>query len=454
MRPPNVIVFLTDQQRWDTTGSHGNPLGLTPNFDRLAAEGTLLANTFTVQPVCGPSRACMQTSQYATQIGVFKNGIPLPQDVSTLAKAFKENGYQTGYIGKWHLASEEPVPASERAGYDFWLAANLLEFSSDAYNTVVYDADGKPQKLPGYRVDALTDAAIRFVNDRVHDSQDAPFFLFVSLLEPHHQNHVDDYIAPQGYQAPYQGAWLPPDLAALPSLYNSVQRHVAGYYGMVKRIDEAFGRLIDALESLNLMQDTITVFTSDHGCHFRTRNDEYKRSCHEASLRVPTLFTGHKFTGGGRVSELVTLLDLAPSVLDACGLDTPESFEGQSIVPLLAGEKGRDHVFFQISESEVGRGVRTKRWKYAVTALGHNGFEDAYADTYYEAYLYDLEHDPYELHNLVAYASHEEVRAWLRGVLEADIAKIEGVTCTIVPAESQGKVFFDNRVAVFSKDES
>lgn len=155
---PNVIVFFTDQQRWDTTGVHGNPLELTPTFDRLAQQGTHLYHTFTPQPVCGPARSCMQTGLYATTSGCYRNGVPLPESSTTLAHCFREAGYHTGYIGKWHLAdpdSEGPVSEQQRGGYDYWLAANMLEFTSDAYDTTLYDNEQKAVKLPGYRVDAL-----------------------------------------------------------------------------------------------------------------------------------------------------------------------------------------------------------------------------------------------------------------------------------------------------------
>src|SRR5690606_24934638 len=193
---PNVIVFFSDQQRWDTTGVHGNPLKLTPNFDRMATHGTHVVHSFTCQPVCGPARSCLQTGLYATATGCYINSIPLPEDSLTLAHYFKQAGYQTGYIGKWHLASQEPVPKNERGGYDYWRASNILEFTSDAYQTVVYNDDNEPVKLPGYRVDALTDEAIRYIDRNQAD----PFFLFVSYVEPHHQNHLDNYPAPMGYE--------------------------------------------------------------------------------------------------------------------------------------------------------------------------------------------------------------------------------------------------------------
>ncbi len=395
-RKPNVIVFFTDQQRWDTTGVHGNPLGLTPNFDRMARSGTDVHYTFTAQPVCAPSRACLQTGLYATNTGVFRNGIVLDPELETLAKCFRAGGYTTGYIGKWHLGDADPVPAEQRAGYQEWLAANLLEFTSDAYDTLLYDTAGNEVQLPGYRVDALTDAAIRYVDSH----QEEPFFLFISFLEPHHQNHLDDYPAPVGYREQYTGRWTPPDLA---KLGGSSPQHLGGYFGMVKRLDEALGRLLDALRSLHLLDDTVVLFTSDHGCHFKTRNAEYKRSCHESSIRVPAALCGPGFDGGGQIDALVSLVDLPPTLLAAAGLPIPPAMQGRSILDLLegAGAPWPEEVFVQISESQVARAIRTKRWKYCVSAPGLSGWEQEGSDQYVEEALYDLEADPYELENLV-----------------------------------------------------
>jgi arylsulfatase A-like enzyme len=431
-RPPNVIVFLTDQQRWDTTGLGGNPLDLTPTFDRIAREGTHVANAFTPQPVCGPARSCLQTGRWATDTGCFRNGIPLPRDAKTLALHFNDAGYATGYIGKWHLAGHDPVPATERGGYREWLAANLLEMTSEPYDTVMYDENEQPVKLPGYRVDALTDAAIRFV-DR-HRAE--PFYLFISYLEPHHQNRLDDYPAPEGYRERYQSRWTPPDLAALGG---TTHQHLAGYYGMVKRLDEAFGRLLDALRSLELRDDTVVLFTSDHGCHFKTRNDEYKRSPHEVSIRVPTLLTGPGFTGGGHVHQLVSLLDLPPTLLDAAGLPVPPEMAGRSIRPLLRGqnEDWPAEILVQISESQVGRALRTYRWKYAVSAPDGDGRTDPSAAVYHETELYDLEVDPYELTNLAGLESHSDLCDNLRARLITRMTAAGEAAPEIVAATSR-----------------
>lgn len=439
----NVIVFLTDQQRWDSTGVHHNPLGLTPNFDRVAASGTHFVQTFANQPVCGPSRACMQTGMYATSHGVYRNEIALPNDLPTLGGCFSEAGYDTAYIGKWHLGGvrlghadwkQEPVPPERRGGYDYWLAADAVEFTSDAYHTVLFDNEGGEVRLPGYRVDAMTDAAIRYVSGR---PDDAPFFLFLSFLEPHHQNHTDDYPAPPGYEEAYRERWTPPDLAAL---HGSAHQHLPGYWGMVRRLDEAFGRLIEALYSRGILDDTIVLFTSDHGNHFKTRNSEYKRSCHESSIRVPAAAIGPGFTGRGRVDGLFSLVDLAPTLLDAAGIAVPDTMEGRSAMPAVRDREKTlaDEVYVQISESQVGRALRTRRWKYGVVAPDRDPYADSSSDHYTEAYLYDLQSDPYELTNLIHLDSHREVAARMKSRLLARMEAVEGFRASIPDAVVEG----------------
>ena len=403
----NVIFFFTDQQRYDTTGMAHNPCGLTPNFDDMSINGTYAEYAFTPQPVCGPARAVLQTGKYATTTGNYRNSIPLPCDERTMANYFNEAGYYTGYIGKWHLAEgRHAVPKEQRGGYQWWLGANSLEHTSTAYHTLVYDNDNNPVELPGYRVDALTDAAIRFIAEQ--KNSDKPFFLFLSFLEPHFQNCFDDFPAPDIYKNNPAG-YMPPDLGALQGTSWS---HLGGYYGMVKRLDEALGRIRDALKSLGMDDDTILVYSTDHGCHFKTRNTEYKRSCHESSIRIPLSFYGGPFTGGGRLKEKVSLIDLAPTLLDACDIEVPSDMQGHSIMPYVRREirePSHKDIFIQISESQVGRAIRTDRWKYSVEALDKHPTQDSGSTEYTETFLYDLEHDPYELNNLIDSKAHENV---------------------------------------------
>jgi arylsulfatase A-like enzyme len=434
-RRPNVVIFFTDQQRWDSTGVHGNPLDLTPNFDRTAKRGTHAPQAYTCQPVCLPARAALQTGIYPSRIGCHTNGGRIAPAQKTLGHYFREAGYRTGYIGKWHLDTTgcEAVAPEVRTGYEYWLGANVLEYTSDAYFTVLYDTNGKPVELPGFRVDAVADAGIRYMHEHRHE----PFFLMMSFIEPHFQNHRDDYPAPVGYAERYAGRWTPPDLQ---ELGGTAGRHLGGYWGMVKRLDEAFGRVQDALTSMGLAENTIVLFTTDHGCHFKTRNSEYKRSCHESSTRIPMVLTGGEFTGGGELPGLVSLIDLPPTLLDAAGLSVPAEMQGRSLMPLVRRQsrKGSDEVFIQISESMCGRAIRHGRWKYAVKQADDADWGKPAAARYVEDFLYDLQADPYELRNLIGVANLDEVKALLRGRLIAKIKEIEGLAAEIVPAESKG----------------
>ena len=274
-------------------------------------QGTHLFNAFSPQPACTPCRACFQSGMFGTQSGVYRNGIALPDGSLTLADYLGRAGYETAYIGKWHLAGGGAdqtghVPKSKRGGYQYWLGANTIELISDPYRCVVYDEDGEERILPGYRVDALTDAAIRYVDGE----RNTPFFLFFPLMEPHTQNHLGAFVAPDGYRDRYAGRWTPPDLLGLPCLSDEStplgerpQHGLGDYWGMVKRIDEALQRLMDALKSKGLHDNTIVVYTSDHGTHFNTRNLGGKCSPHESSVHVPGAIWGGQFIGGGRVGR-------------------------------------------------------------------------------------------------------------------------------------------------------
>lgn len=434
-----VIVFFTDQQRADSLGVHGCPLDLTPNLDRLAAENTHLYHLFTCQPVCGPARSSLQTGRYARTVGCYRNGIPLPRREKTMAHHFAEAGYHTAYIGKWHLAPDEQpgaVKPEDRGGYQTWLASNLLEFSSDAYQTRLWDNEGVAQDLPGYRADALTDAAIRFIASH----KDEPFFLFISYIEPHHQNHRDDYPAPTGYENRYTGRYTPPDLA-VPQ--GSAARHLGGYYGMIKRLDECLGRLLDALKSLGLDEKTLLLYTSDHGCHFKTRNGEYKRSAHDASIRVPGVLAGGPFRSRGRLPELVSLVDLPPTLLDACGLPVPAEMQGRSVLPLVRREAPNwpQEVYVEVSESQVGRAIRSNRWKYAVKAPGQDGWAAGESKSYVEDLLYDLDADPWEQVNLIGHENFRAVADELktRLIKRAAEAGEVGFTITEAPVVKSGQ---------------
>ena len=429
---PNVLFVLTDQQRWDTVGEH-NPMDLTPRLDEMARDGTTYEQAISPQPLCAPARASLQTGQYATDHGVWKNGIALPDDAPNLGRCFADAGYDTGYVGKWHLSTTgtDPTPRDQQAGYDYWRAADILEFTSHPEEGYVHDEDGNRIEFEGYRVDAMTDFAETFVR---RDRED-PFFCFLSYLEPHHQNDMEAYVAPEGYAEQYANPWVPPDLRDVPGdWYESLP----DYYGACRRIDECFGRLLDVLEEEGIAEETVVVFTSDHGSHFRTRNEEYKRSCHESSIRVPAVVRGPGFEAGASVSELVNLIDLPPTLLSAAGIEVPAEMDGRDLRALRDdGAEWRDSVFVQVSESAIGRALRTNRWKYGVYDPDADGGEAPDSETYRERYLYDLRADPYEQVNLVGHDDYRSVADDLRSRLRERIEAVEGRDPTIRRAKHQ-----------------
>jgi uncharacterized sulfatase len=407
----------------------------------MACSGVRFEHAITCQPVCGPARSVLQTGKYATETGCWRNDIALPQDQKTIAHWMSEAGYEVGYIGKWHLAStgrEEnyrtlPTPLERRGGYkDFWLASDVLEFTSHGYDGHMFDSEGRKVYFPEgrYRVDAQTDFVLDYLGTR---SLDRPFFLFLSYLEPHHQNDHKRYEGPTGARERWADYRIPGDLADTEGDWRT---NFPDYLGCCNSLDANLGRILARLQEMGIAEDTMVIYTSDHGSHFRTRNGEYKRACHEGCVRIPMVIHGPGFTGGKVVSDLVSLVDLPPTILAAAGLQVPPYMRGRPLQTLLAGGPvdWRKEVFVQISEDHVGRALRTGRWKYSVRAPDKNGGSDPDSEHYVEDCLYDLDADPHERENLVAHAAYVEVRADLAGVLKGYIRDVEGIEVEIAPA--------------------
>ncbi len=449
MQKPNIIFMFSDQQRWDTVGCYGQPLEMTPNLDQMAAEGVRFAQAFTCQPVCGPARASLQTGKYPTAVGCFTNHRQLPLDEWTIARAFSAQGYETAYIGKWHLASSgprggpddfrtRPVPLERRGGYeDFWLASDVLEFTSHSYDGHMFNADMEKVPFPEgrYRADAQTDWVLEYLETRTGEQ---PFFLFISYIEPHHQNDHGHYEGPQGAREQFKDFVVPGDLEGTEGDW---REEYPDYLGCIHSLDMNLGRIREKLSALGLAENTLIVYTSDHGSHFRTRNHEYKRSCHEGCIRIPMIAYGPGFQGGKVMEDLVSLMDLPPTLLTAAGISPLETMQGRALQSLVDGtaEDWPQEVFLQISESHVGRAIRTKKWKYAVAAPDKHGGQDPNSDRYVEAFLYDLEADPYERHNLVDDPAYENVRAHLARVLQQRMLAAGEAVPLIVP-KSQAQV--------------
>lgn len=470
-RKPNVLMICADQFRADFVGAnHENPSVKTPNIDKLARRGTNFRQCMTNQPLCSPSRASFLTSRYATETDVWTLGPELNHSLPTVATVFGKNGYSTNFMGKWHVSQINLPnrkrqlgwipPGPSRGGFDdLWEGANVLELVSHPYQGNYWADNGENIGYKDeYRVDFITNRAVNFIEQK----HDKPWLLFVSQLEPHQQNDIDAFVPPRRYadefswlvyrdllsaeqqksldadfhppHPAYADPYIPEDLRHLPGNWRS---RINGYYGCVQAIDDCVGSLVAALERTNQLANTIIVFFSDHGCTFRTRLGEYKRSPHESSLRVPFVIAGPGFDRSAVVDEVVSLLDMTPTLLDGAGIEPPASMRGKSLKPLANDAQAREQwdstAYFQISQSICGRGIRNRDWCYcAFDPTARNGNLE-YGNPYQDFALYSISGDPAELVNLVGRAEYRHTADELREELEQRIVAAGEPTTKIIP---------------------
>ncbi len=440
---PNVLMICADQFRADFVGAnHENPSVKTPHIDALAERGVNFKQCMSNQPLCSPSRSSFMTSRYATETAVWKLGIELDHSLPTIATEFRKNGYTANFIGKWHVSQTEMKdgkkqmgwipPGPSRGGFDdLWEGANVLELVSHPYEGNYWDDSGKNIGFKDeYRVDFITNRGVKLIEQR----HDKPWFLFLSQLEPHHQNDVDEFVPPKRYEDKYVDPYIPADLRNLPGNWRS---RIPGYYGCVQAIDDCVGTLVAALERTGQLDNTIILFFSDHGCTFRTRLGEYKRSPHESSIRVPFVIAGPGFDQSATINEVVSLLDLTPTLLDGAGITPITSMRGKPLKALARDPKVRktwdSTAYFQISQSICGRGIRTSDWCYCAFDPTVLHGEAEYSRHYQDFALYSIAGDPAETVNLIGRPEYKDIAAHLRSELLKRIIAAGEPETTITP---------------------
>lgn len=462
-KKPNIIVYLSDQQRHDSVGCYGQELPTSPVLDQLAKEGVLYENCYSCQPVCGPARASIQTGKYPTVLDAYINGYGLRLDEPTMAKAVAEVGYETAYVGKWHLSSDfqnglnmvrKPVPVERMGGYtDYLMVSESLEMTSHGYDGYVFDKKGNRVDFIGYRTDCITDYAIHYLQNRTSDK---PFLLFISHIEPHQQNDHNRYEGPDGSKDRFKDYKVPEDL--LNGKYEGDwKENYADYLGQCRALDDNLGKLVNTLKDYGLYDNTVIIYSSDHGCHFRTQDGEYKRNSFDSSLHIPLVISGGPFKGGIRCNSMVSNIQIAATVLQLAGakLSDEQYMVKESYLDALKDDYPRKEVFFQVSETECSRGIRTHKWKYSVWAphvqptleMSTNFKQAEYramlamskadSDSYIEQYLFDLEKDPYEKNNLVADPAYANIRVELKERLVRNMAAAGEAIPEIYPAGTE-----------------
>lgn len=407
-RRPSVLLILPDQWRGQDLGCMGNSDVVTPNLDRLASQGVLFRNTFANTPVCCPARANILTGKYAHKHGMVANDLRLRESETTIAEVLATQGYRTGFVGKWHLDGGKRLPGfvppgPRRQGFAYW-AANECDHRH-FHPTYFRDTD-QPINEDKFEPEVWTDRAIEFLKQAGED----PFFLIVSMGPPH-----DPYGAPEKFMKLYDPAKLTMRPNWAEGVPGAGRKEVAAYDAAITAVDDQVGLLMRALKESGRAEDTIVLFTSDHGDMLGSHGQRLKRKPWEESIRVPGIVRYPARVKAGRTSEaLLTHVDLAPTLLSLCGLPVPNDMQGTDLSGLVLGttDRGPDSAFLQIFVPFAGdttphpwRGVRTGRFMYARTEAG-------------PWLLYDLEDDPYEMKNL----AHDPSHAAVRGRMEENLA--------------------------------
>ena len=403
-KAPNVVFVLADEWRAQDVGYNGNKDVLTPNLDRLATKGVNFTNTISTCPVCCPYRASLLTGQYPLTTGVFVNDVQLNPKAQSLGKVFKASGYKTAYIGKWHIdgnGRNSFIPVERRQGFDYW---KVLECTHDYNNSFYWGSDDKKAKWKGYDAYAQTADAVNYLKERGKDEK--PFLMVLSWGPP----HTPFETAPESFKKIYREKLLKLRGNVPEALKQKATEDLIGYYAHISALDSCIGVLQQSLKESGLDENTIFVFTSDHGAMVRSHGFVNKQRPYEESISVPMLIRYPEVFGskGKKNDMLIGTPDLMPTLLGLCGLPIPATVEGEDKSAIMKG-KAKDkteavliasyHAFGQYS-GELGgkeyRGVRTKRYTYVKDLSG-------------PWVLFDNQKDPFQLNNLVKDANHQIV---------------------------------------------
>lgn len=393
---PNLVFILTDQWRASSLAYAGNSVVLTPNIDQLAKESVNFANAVSVCPVCTPYRASLITGRYPTSTGMFLNDIYLPSEEICMAEIFKSVGYNTAYIGKWHLdghGRENNVDPARRQGFEYWKG---LECSHDYNHMPYYENDDPVKKYrEGYSPFAESKDAQDYLE--MHAKDKNPFLLFVSFATPHfpHQS------APQEYKNLYPFSKLILNPNVPDSLKDMVLTELQGYYAHCTATDQAIGDLINKIKSLGLAENTIVVFTSDHGEMMGAHGSlpYRKQLAWDESAHVPFLIRlpGSEMNRLSTINVPLTTPDILPSLLGLSGIKIPKSIEGSDLSAMIKSHdpnKDKAALFMNVCPFDVNypdkeyRAIRTKKYTYARTPDG-------------PFMLFNNIADPYQLNNMV-----------------------------------------------------
>lgn len=438
---PNIVLILMDDLRWDDIGCSGHPFVKTPHIDRLAREGAMFQNAFATTPLCSPSRASFLTGLYAHVHGIVDNVDRSPEShlLKTFPQGLQAAGYETAYIGKWHMGNDD----TRRPGFNHWVSIK----GQGVYHNPELNVNGQTFKVQGYVTDVFSDRAVEFI-ERSHDQ---PFCLYLAHKAVHpdltqfNDGTVSDpgagiFVPAERHKDLYAGEPVPrrpsfrDTLEGKPALQRRIgdlsplgpqtatnDETVRNRLRMLMSVEEGVGRMLAALERSNQLDRTLVIFTSDHGYFYGEHGlSVERRLAYEETIRIPLLMRYPPLiAAGSKPAEMVLSIDLAPTLLELGGAATEARLHGRSLVPLLRGARSnwRKSVLIEYFSDKVFprmlnmgyQAVRTERHKYIhYTQL--EGMDE----------LYDLQADPYELTNVIA----EPASKPLLGQMQAELATL------------------------------
>ena len=436
-RRPNIILMYTDDQPQNCLGIMGNAHIQTPNMDRLAQRGILFNNAFVTTAICCCNRACILTGQHMVRHGIRDFITPLSNQAfeQTYPALLRKFGYRTGILGKYAIGNpsksgrELSLPAHK---FDLW-------YGFDQGINFRQEIDGKPR----YLTQVMTEKAIEFMQ---HNKSDQPFCLTIAFKEPHGPFNYFDPNAADPYEKsaiPRSPTCTDQDFESQPEFIRkslnadgyqnrlshneSALQQLRTFYRMVSRADQAVGQILDALERLKLDDNTVVIFSSDHGSLLGDHGLSGKWLMYENSIRIPMIIYDpriDKKLAGTRRDQMVLSIDLAPTILSLAGLEPPKSMQGENMMPLVKREQvaWREHYYYEhtyqtdpprspIPKTE---GIRTTGWKYIRYPETHPVFEQ----------LFDLDSDPLEQKNLATLANHSKRLAELRTLCDQEPTRL------------------------------
>jgi arylsulfatase A-like enzyme len=414
---PNIIFVFADQLRACSMGYAGEENVITPNFDKFAREASYFKTSVSTYPICTPYRGSLLTGRTPTSTGLVLNDIPLSTDEVSIAHACKAAGYQTAYIGKWHLDGPDRKawipPGPRRQGFDYWAAAN---FDHNYDRSIYYEDTDEPKVWQGYDADDQTGRTIDYLKNR---DPSKPFCLFLSWGPPHHPYRIVD--------EKYLNLYDPEKITQRPNCPEAPKEDLWGYYAQTTFLDEQFGRLVNAIDSLGLKDNTIVAFSSDHGDMHGSHGHYKKQWPWDECIRTPFLLRYPAAVKPGSVFEFpISAIDVMPTLLGMAGVEIPDTVQGVDLSPYIRGQKGdppESVLFMNPCTFEIGddrgpdqyptykgmqlqyRGIRTNRYTYVRTIEG-------------PWLLYDNEQDPYQMNNLINQPDMKSVKEKLEVMLQ------------------------------------